>query len=75
MPDITDSKIFFTRVFYLALYVGGPVCTLTFQGGSSQKNTLYVILGVLSEKLLSGNSLYLEDVLDPPEDPDGDHDG
>ena len=35
----------------------------------------YIILGVVSEKYLSGTSLYLDDVLHPPEVPDGDHDG
>ena len=35
----------------------------------------YIILGMLSEKYLSGISLYLEDVLHPPEVPEGDHDG
>ena len=35
----------------------------------------YIILGVLSEKLLSGTSPYLEDILHPPEVPNGDHDG
>ena len=34
-----------------------------------------IILGVLSEKLLSGTFLYLEDVLYLLEVPDGDHDG
>ena len=35
----------------------------------------YVVLVVLSEKWLSGTSPYLEDILHPPEVPDGDHDG
>ena len=34
-----------------------------------------IILVVLSEKLLSRTSPYLEDVLDLPEVPDGHHDG
>ena len=35
----------------------------------------YIILGMLKEKLLSGTSPYLGDVLHPPEVPDGDQDG
>ena len=35
----------------------------------------YIILRVFSGKLLSGTSTYLEDVLHPPEVPDGDLDG
>ena len=34
----------------------------------------YIILGVLSEKLLSGTSPYLEDILHLPVVPDGYHD-
>ena len=35
----------------------------------------YILLRVFCGKLLSGTSTYLEDVLHPPEVPDGDHDG
>ena len=35
----------------------------------------YKILWVLSEKYLSGASLYLDDVLHPHEVPEGDHNG
>ena len=35
----------------------------------------YIILGGLSENLSSGTSLYLEDVIHPPEVPDGDQYG
>ena len=35
----------------------------------------YIILRVFSRKLLSGTSTYLEDVLYPPEVPDGDYNG
>ena len=35
----------------------------------------YIIFGVLSEKLSSGTSLYLEYFIHPPDVPDGDQDG
>ena len=35
----------------------------------------YIILRLLSGKLLSGTSSYLEDIIHPPEVPDGDYDG
>ncbi len=55
----------------LIMMVGVISIELDFSWGFQK----YVTLVVLSEKWLSGTSPYLEDILHPPELPDGDHDG
>ena len=53
------------------IMVGVIFIELDFASGFQK----YIILRVFSGKLLSGTSTYLEDVLHPPEVPDGDLDG
>ena len=60
--------------FLMVILMAGVIFTDSDVDNATDSTTP-TILRVLSKKLLSGTFTYLEDVLHPPEVPDGDLDG